>query len=87
MHFSKRLHINFLESALDHRRLRENTHIPLPPPIYYYTPLPLNLANNNTTTNKNNSTNNKQASISPFRSAHHTLSTLHTLLYSSQPRA
>ena len=48
---------------------RENAH------IYYYTPLPLNLANKQAT------------STSPFRFGHYSASSLRALLYSSHPRA
>ena len=49
--------------------------------IYYYTPLPLNLAYQQAS--------NKQATsnASPFRFGHYSVPTLWALLYSSHPRA
>ena len=53
--------------------------------IYYYTPLPLNLANKQVTSKQ--ATTSKQASTSPFRFGHCSASSLRALLYSSHPRA
>ena len=47
--------------------------------IYYYTPLPLNLANKQQASNKQQATSN----TSPFRFGHYSVPPLRALLYSS----
>ena len=52
-------------------------------PIYYYTPLPLNLANKQQASKQQAS--KQQASTSPFRFGHCSAASLRALLYSSHP--